>query len=84
MSGPDPAQLRAAAQKLRSLASGLDEPVAALPGKYPQGSTWLGPAANQFYGDLKSIKGAVARCAADLDSYAGALDRKANQHHSSS
>lgn len=79
MAGPNPAELRAAANKLRSLASGLDEPVTAVQRKYPRGSTWLGPAANQFYGDLNSAKGALSRCAADLDSYATALDKKASQ-----
>ena len=79
MAGPDPTQLHAAAQQLRVLASGLDDPVTAVQRKYPRGSIWLGPAADQFYGDLSSAKGTLAGCAADLDSYAAALDRKANQ-----
>lgn len=79
MAGPDPAQLHAAAQQLRALASGLDEPVTGLAGKYPRGTIWLGPAADQFYGDLSSAKGTLAGCASDLDSYAAALDRKANE-----
>lgn len=79
MAGPDPTELHAAAQQLRAIASGLDEPVAAVQRQYPHGSTWLGPAANHFYGDLNSAKGTLAGCASDLDSYAAALDRKANQ-----
>ena len=79
LAGPDPTQLHAAAQRLRSLASGLDQPVAALPGKYQQGSTWQGPASDHFYGQLASARSQIDRCAAELESYAAALDRKADQ-----
>lgn len=79
LAGPDPTQLHAAAQRLRSLASGLDQPVAALPGKYQQGSTWQGPASDHFYGQLASARSQIDRCVAELESYAAALDRKADQ-----
>ena len=78
MAGPDPTQVRTAARRLRSFADGLDQPVAALPRKYPQGSTWRGPASDQFYGQLTSARGKVDQCAAELDSYAAALERKAD------
>jgi uncharacterized protein YukE len=46
----DPAQIRAAAQQLRSLASGLGAPVAKLSSTYPPSATWKGSAADRFYG----------------------------------
>lgn len=75
----DPAQIRAAAQQLRTLASGLGQPVSALARTYPAGSIWKGPAADRFYGDLSSALNAIARCASELESYATTLDTKASQ-----
>ena len=75
----DPAQIRAAAQQLRSLASGLSAPVAKVTGTYPPSSTWKGPAADRFYGDLGSALSAIGRCVSELDSYASTLDTKASQ-----
>jgi uncharacterized protein YukE len=75
----DPAQIRAAAQQLRSLANGLSTPVAKLTSTYPPSSTWKGPAADRFYGDLGSALSAIGRCVSELDSYASTLDSKASQ-----
>ncbi len=75
----DPAQIRAAAQQLRALASGLGAPVAKLTGTYPPSSTWKGPAADRFYGDLGSALSAIGRCVSELDNYAATLDTKASQ-----
>ncbi|MBV9384332.1 MAG: hypothetical protein JOY82_24830 [Streptosporangiaceae bacterium] len=79
MSGPDPAQLHSVARQLRSIASSLDEPVASVLRKYPQGSIWVGSAANQFYGELQSARNGIDQCASDLENYAAALEKKANQ-----
>src|SRR3984893_7195713 len=75
----DPAQIRAAAQQLRTLASGLGQPVSALTRTYPAGSIWKGPAADRFYGDLSSALSAIGRCASELERYATTLDSRASQ-----
>jgi hypothetical protein len=83
----DAAELRRVAGNIRTKGAALDDDVDAVLTHYPKksGGVWDGPAADQFYSQLSTVKTNLGKIKTDLDGYAddcvtkaGQLERQAN------